>query len=376
MNVEELLLRRRQLMGSEEEPDPYLSQPLTFVFHSGGTIYLDGNDSSLQMDWIKMKLNDGQWETFSAVRLANILTGVEYWDLTVSAGDKLYVIGQGPWTLANDRDSLKFDITDLGQRSFSLEGNLLSLVGGDNFTSCTAIPDGGLCGGIYVGDATTATRIYDISNLRIPAESVGDYGLAYFFSQKGGYMVGDIKKLLPAKTLGVYSYREMFYSCNYLETAPDLPATTMKTGCYHTMFRGCTRITKAPEIKAQTLAGSCFRNMFYGCTGLTTAPNLNVTTLQTYCYYAMFRGCTGLTTAPVLPATTLVNYCYQQMFYGCTHLNYIKCLATNISATSCTTGWVTNVASSGTFVKNTNMSGWGTGANGIPSNWTVDNATS
>jgi hypothetical protein len=58
----------------------------------------------------------------------------------------------------------------------------------------------------------------------------------------------------------------------------------------------------------------------------------------------------------------------------CYSLNSIKCLATNISASDCTTNWVEGVASSGTFIKAANMSGWTTGNSGIPSGWTVQNA--
>ena len=88
----------------------------------------------------------------------------------------------------------------------------------------------------------------------------------------------------------------------------------------------------------------------------------------------MFFSCTSLITAPELPAIVLANGCYQQMFYGCTSLNQIKCLATSISATSCTLNWVFGVASTGTFIKNANMSSWTTGNNGIPSGWTVQDA--
>jgi hypothetical protein len=88
----------------------------------------------------------------------------------------------------------------------------------------------------------------------------------------------------------------------------------------------------------------------------------------------MFRDCTSLTTAPELPATTLAQSCYRYIFYGCSNLNYIKCLATNISASSCTKNWVDGVASNGTFIKHPNMSNWTTGINGIPSGWTVIDA--
>ena len=36
-----------------------------------------------------------------------------------------------------------------------------------------------------------------------------------------------------------------------------------------------------------------------------------------------------------------------------------------------TSNWVTGVAADGIFVKDANMSSWTTGANGIPSGWTV-----
>lgn len=119
-----------------------------------------------------------------------------------------------------------------------------------------------------------------------------------------------------------------------------------------------------------------FLSLFSGCTGLTSAENLIMpaTTLTTACYQQMFRDCTSLTTAPELPATILANSCYSNMFRGCTSLNYIKCLATDISAYDCTYYWVLNVASSGTFVKASSMTGWTTGVNGIPNNWNVQNA--
>jgi hypothetical protein len=62
------------------------------------------------------------------------------------------------------------------------------------------------------------------------------------------------------------------------------------------------------------------------------------------------------------------------MFNGCTNLNYVKCLATDISATSCTNSWLNNVASEGTFVKAASMENWTTGTSGIPEGWTINDA--
>jgi hypothetical protein len=61
------------------------------------------------------------------------------------------------------------------------------------------------------------------------------------------------------------------------------------------------------------------------------------------------------------------------MFQGCTNLNYIKCLATNITAHNCTEGWVNMVSATGTFAKDANMSSWTMGGSGIPDGWNVIN---
>jgi hypothetical protein len=62
------------------------------------------------------------------------------------------------------------------------------------------------------------------------------------------------------------------------------------------------------------------------------------------------------------------------MFKGCSSLNYIKCLATNRSATNCTSNWLSGVSSTATFIKHPGMSDWTTGKSGIPSGWTVVDA--
>ena len=181
---------------------------------------------------------------------------------------------------------------------------------------------------------------------------------------------------LPAMTLARNCYGSMFYQCTSLVTAPALPATTMvERDCYNSMFYGCTSLTTAPALPATKLVSNCYMGMFNRCTSLAIAPELPATTLANYCYSSMFNGCTSLTTAPVLPAPTLADSCYSSMFNGCTNLNYIKCLATNKSASNCTGNWVSNVAASGTFVKNSSMTGWTTDANGIPSGWTVQDAS-
>ena len=177
---------------------------------------------------------------------------------------------------------------------------------------------------------------------------------------------------LPATTLANNCYQWMFYNCTSLTQAPALPATTLANSCYYGMFYGCASLTTAQTtLPATTLVNSCYYAMFYNCTSLTTTPELPATTLANSCYYAMFYNCTALTTTPELPATTLVDNCYVWMFGTCTKLNYVKAMFTTDPTTGTyLTNWLSNVAETGTFVKNSAAT-WTNEQAGIPTGWTV-----
>jgi len=118
---------------------------------------------------------------------------------------------------------------------------------------------------------------------------------------------------------------------------------------------------------APSVPNSGYRAMFSKCSTLLVAPKeLPATTLGQNAYYYMFEDC-AFTNAPVLPAASRSSACYQYMFTNCNNLNYIKCLDTNPQS-GYYTGWTTNVAAVGTFVKADNVS-WTTGVNGIPTTW-------
>lgn len=209
------------------------------------------------------------------------------------------------------------------------------------------------------------------------------------FSSTGDYKVyGNITSLLydddflnqNNPTLPDFNcFANLFYGSTGLTDASnlimhfELPATSKRQLGY--LFQGCSSLVNAPELKNIGFGGSqfTFRNMFRNCTSLTVAPELTATTLAKGCYAYMFQGCTSLTTAPELPATTLADNCYQRMFYDCTNLNSITCLATDISATDCTSNWVSGVSATGTFVKASSMSDWTRGVNGIPDLWNEEN---
>lgn len=121
-------------------------------------------------------------------------------------------------------------------------------------------------------------------------------------------------------------------------------------------------------------SGDTFFKLFFE-SKIVSARNLIMpaTTLANSCYNQMFGNCDYLTTAPTLPAATLVEGCYYSMFDYAISLNYIKCLATDISARYCTQNWVRAKKSTGTFVKAASMNDWTSGRDGIPTGWTIEN---
>ena len=229
-----------------------------------------------------------------------------------------------------------------------------------NLTTAPSLPATTLAENCYNGMLALTNALPDCSNIDFTSTSVVNSGGLRGLFANTKVTDNDLMNILPINPQTNHYY---------------LPVTSLtKTHCYSDMFVYCHSLTTAPELPATTLASSCYYRMFASCTSLTTAPELPATTLAASAYTIMFSNCTSLTTAPELLATTLTNYCYQGMFSNCTKLNYIKMLATDISASNCLTNWVNNVASNGTFVKASSMTTLPSGASGIPNGWTVQDA--
>jgi len=314
------MLRRRTLMKGETD---YSLQYFTLKALSAGSF----SHTNVPVDYS----TDGgkTWTTLNAGSSTP----------TVQAGTK--VMFRGTIT-----PSTSYGVgTFTGTNNFVAEGNVMSLLYGDNF----------------VGQVDLTGKNYAFYTLF--------FGASYLQDAKN--------LLLPATTLANYCYFAMFYNCTSLMTAPELPATTLSYGCYSEMFNGCTSLIVAPELPATTIATNCYGRMFYGCTSLTTAASeLPATTLTDFCYYYMFYGCTSLTVAPEISAIYLSSSCCSYMFYNCSKLNYIKAMFISTPSSSYTGSWVSGVASSGTFVKNSAATWNVRGINGIPSRWTVQTASS
>ena len=326
----------------------YSSEYLTFEMLSDGIInwYTSLSDSTQTIEYNK---NNTGWNSISSSTGGTVIN--------VVSGDTVQFRGDNANYISHFTNSTG---------RFKVYGNIMSLIDSTNFASLTTFTKDSPLPSMFEG----CTGLTDASNLILPATTLTYYCYGRMFNSCTSLTTAPV---LPATTLASNCYSEMFMRCASLIQAPALPTTTLANVCYSGMFIGCTSLTQAPELPATTLAPYCYEVMFGGCTGLTTAPVLPATTLAEYCYSQMFEGCSRLTTAPNLPATTLQPYCYNRMFYSCSNLNYIKCLITNIPTTgSYTNNWVNGVASSGTFVKDSNAT-WSTGTSGIPTGWTVQN---
>ena len=304
--------KKRIDWNSKEILVDYATEYLTFNITSTGNINVPTGTT--------YSINGAEWEN----------TGTT---LTVNSGETIRFKGNNSAYNNNSfRDSTA---------SFDVEGNIMSLIYGDDFKNNSTISSIFTFAGLF----RNCTGLTSAEHL-----------------------------ILPTTTLTSRCYQNMFFTCTSLVNAPALPATTLADRCYSSMFQGCTSLITSPALPATTLEYKCYSSMFESCISLTAAPTLPATTLIDNCYEFMFNDCISLTTAPSLPATTLAESCYSGMFQNCTSLNYIKSLATDISAIDCTYNWVDGVAATGTFVKASSMTSWTTDSSGIPTGWTVQDA--
>lgn len=220
---------------------------------------------------------------------------------------------------------------------------------------------------LSAGSTTSSINTGQTLSFRASISPASSYGIGTFTLGKKCNVKGNAMALL------------------FGDSGKDNFSLSNKSYAFQKLFQNATNLQNVSEnfFPATTIATYCYQYTFDGCTGLISAPTLPATSLQQYCYQYMFRGCSSLTTAPILPATTLQRYCYQYMFQNCSKLNYIKAMFTTDPGSSnssnqarYTYNWVSSVASSGTFVKNSSASWNRTGAHAVPSGWTTQTASS
>ena len=330
--------------------------PLTFeAIQDGAAVaFRSAGGDNVNSVNLEYSLNDGAWTSY---------TGNLIW---LNAGEKVAFRGTNSTINTSSARPLSSNSYNYFSGGYCyVYGNIMSILSASDFATATTLSSEYTFARLFSG-----VNSHPSKELVLPATNL----------TRGCYqnMFEDCTSLsrapkLPATSLADSCYFQMFANCQSLKTPPTLPATILSNSCYEGMFIN-SGLLSAPILPATTLAERCYSLMFQNCRSLTSTPaTLPATTLANYCYLSMFLGCASLTTAPSLPATTLANYCYQNMFYGCTNLNNVKCLATDISAPYCTSSWLGGVSATGTFTKATSMSSWTSGANGIPSGWTVNN---
>ena len=325
--------------------------PYENIYRSGNQVdelYRSGNEVVKMYrsgDLIYQKLSSVQDDSIIPLTFEIITSGTILWKkYTNSAPDRTiqYCINNGSWEsiAANDTAGTAINVS---------AGDIVQFKG-NNASYCSTNYYGQACQ--FGGTAT----LYAYGNIM---------SLIY-----GDNFIGQSTLEESATFVGLF--RLMTGLTSHIAHKLVMPATTLTNNCYSNMFYG-TNITTAPELPATNLKEACYLIMFSN-SSLINAHQLPATTLTQSCYNGMFSYCTNLTTAPELPATTLVESCYNFMFAHCSSLNYVKCLATDISAYYCTTQWLDSVAENGTFIKDYAMSSWTSGVDGIPSGWTVQNA--
>lgn len=354
------------------------NEPMYFVFWAHSGLGID----------VEFSINDGEWKQYSSATTQ---------DRAVSVGDFVRVRGNNSTYYYYSSPNAYRSYIEISGASFNLCGNVMSLIYGDNFYNKKTLTDAACFHGLF---RHNDGYLLNANNLCLPATILSESCYSSMFkgctslvnapvlpatnlSGAGGCysnMFFGCTSLvnapaLPATALAGVCYGSMFEGCTSLVNAPALPATSLGEACYWDMFKDCTSLVNAPALPATALTGGCYIDMFWNCTSLINAPVLPATSLANSCYHSMFWNCTSLVNAPELPAATLEELCYAYMFHNCGNLNYIKCLAIDITAHDSTIGWASGVSRTGTFVKSPNMSSWTTGDDGAPNGWTVIDAT-
>lgn len=332
------------------------------------TLNIASSVTPAMWEYVSYSLDDGETWTQTDNVEGSVVTITTP---TIAAGNKVLWKGIGTQTASSY--SLGAYSTFKGSANYNVGGDIGTLYYGDNYTGS------------------------------FPA-FLGDYGFHRFFTGDT-HLINAEDLVLSPKKGSSRCYQYVFYNCSNLLTAPTI---LMENANYYYamygMFNGCSKLVIAPELNVTVIGNGGMQNMFNGCSALTTPPpELKITELKSSCFYSMFKNCAKMTSVPIIRATsatstqwmremfygckliteapdlpilTLASNCYYRMFYNCSALNYIKMMATDISASNCLYQWVTGVASSGTFVKNSAASWTTTGVNGIPSGWTVETASS
>lgn len=203
-------------------PHDYSQDYLTFRVLTAGSIVWQAFGTGYTKT-IEYSINEGTWTSITAASGTSTAFSVSENDVVRFRGSNSTYAGS----------KANYDGFEGGTARFNIEGNIMSLVYGDNF----------------IGNTTLS----------------GTYNFCSLFKKSN--VVSAEYLVIPTMTLTNYCYRAMFSLAPLLTVAPALPATTLAQGCYWYMFEGVP-MTEAPELPAPTLVRECYGYMFTSCTNL------------------------------------------------------------------------------------------------------------
>ena len=212
----------------------YENDYLTFRARTAGTLYWRANGKLTTS--IDYSLNGGTWTT--------ITSNATPPTISVAVNDVVRFRGTNQSYATSKSAYSGFgygEVGTSGQENYDtnaaeldIEGNIMSLIYGDNF----------------VGQTTFNGGTYNFCSMFKKLKVVSAENL-----------------ILPATTLREACYRAMFSWCTYLEKAPQLPATTLASYCYWYMFEQCA-ITTAPDLLFEAFVANSCGSMFINCVSL------------------------------------------------------------------------------------------------------------
>ena len=317
---------------------------------------LGSPDSSTYAKHLQYSKDKTNWTTIT-------LSSTVY-TIKLNKGEKVYFRGnEGVFNYWYSGGKKKAITTISANQTHTVGGNINTLLDYQDPYGLT-LPQGAFCG-IFENN----TKLTSASDITFSPSVDGSLpAFCYLYLFKKCTNLTTVPKSVPAKKQGQDSCNGMF-SYTAITTAPALPATILGNSCYVDTFHGCSKLVNPPALPAKTLKTNCYRALFARCTSLVNPPELPATTLADGCYRELFYGCSKLVNPPELPATTLKTSCYQQLFYGCSKLNNVTVYANDISATNCTSNWLSGVASEGIFNNYGSATYTANSPSGIPTGW-------
>lgn len=212
---------------------------LTFKILTTGTIKWIALGSGYART-IQYSKNNGAWTTITSTT-----AGVT---ISVNANDVIRFKGENSTYAGSKTNYSGFENTDLDAANFDIEGNIMSLVHGDNFANYSSL--------------------------------TGQYNFCSIF--KKTTVISAENLVLPTMSLTPHCYRAMFSNSYSLTTPPALPATTLNQYCYWYMFENAA-ITVAPDLLADALPQYSCGYMFTGCAQLAYVKCMATTHSATNC---------------------------------------------------------------------------------------------